>query len=136
MSDRITHEGIIDHIENDTIFVRILSESACSACHSKTMCSVSEMIEKLVEVKGGASSYTAGQSVTVILDRTLGNKAVFLGYLLPFILMFVTLIIASSFLAELWAGLLAIAILIPYYFSLFIFKKSLSRAFTFRIEPI
>jgi len=74
MSERIIHEGIIDRIENDTIFVRILSKSACSACHSKSMCNVSEMTEKLVEVQDSVSDYKAGQEVNIILDQTLVPK--------------------------------------------------------------
>lgn len=136
MSEHITHEGIIDHIENDTIFVRIVSKSACSACHSKSMCSVSEMTEKLVEVQSSDSDYAAGQEVNVILDQTLGNKAVVLGYLLPFFVLIITLVVASSFLDELWAGLSAIGILLPYYLLLFIFKQKLRSTFYFRIEVI
>lgn len=136
MRERITHEGIIDHIGNDSVFVRILSKSACSACHSKSMCSVSEMTEKLVEVRGSVTEYKAGQEVNVILDQSLGTKAVVLGYLFPFIFMIITLLVGSSFLSELWAGLAAIAILLPYYLLLFIFKSKLSKTFSFHIEPL
>jgi len=134
MSERISHEGIIDHIDNDTVFVRILSKSACAGCHSKSMCGVSEMTEKLIEVKQNVSGFNQGQTVNVILDRSLGNKAVLLGYLIPFIILITTLLISSSFLSELWSGLLAIAILIPYYLLLFTFKEKLSKTFYFRIE--
>jgi sigma-E factor negative regulatory protein RseC len=134
MSERITHEGIIDHIENDTVFVRILSKSACAECHSKGLCSVSEMTEKLVEVRGSSFDYTPGQEVNVVLDQTSGNKAVVLGYLIPFILLIVTLLVVSAFFSELWAGLSAIAILFPYYLMLFVFKHKLRKTFSFRIE--
>jgi len=136
MSERITHEGIIDHITPDTVFVRIISKSACAACHSKGMCSVSEMTEKLVEIHNTGSHFTTGQEVNVILDQTLGNKAVVLGYLIPFVIMIITLVVASSFLSELWAGLSAIAILLPYYLLLYVFKTKLSKSFSFRIEPL
>ena len=136
MSERITHEGIIDHIGNDTVFVRILSKSACAECHSKSMCGVSEMTEKMVEVHVQVSDYSPGQEVNVILDQSLGNKAVLLGYLLPFALMIFVLVAASSFLSELWAGLTAIAILPPYYLLLFLFKDKLSKTFSFRIEQL
>lgn len=136
MSERITHEGIIDHIEKDVVFVRILSKSACASCHSKGMCSVSEMTEKLVEIHNAGPQFTTGQEVNVILDQTMGNKAVVLGYLIPFVIMIVTLVVASSFLSELWAGLSAIAILTPYYLLLYVFKNKLSKTFSFRIEPL
>jgi len=134
MSERITHEGIIDHIENDAVFVRILSKSACAECHSKSMCSVSEMNEKLIEVKQKGSGYTTGETVNVILDRSLGNKAVLLGYFIPFILLITTLLVSSLYFGELWSGLMAVAVLIPYYLLLFAFKDKLSKTFHFRIE--
>ena len=134
MSERITHEGIIDHIDNDTVFVRILSKSACAECHSKSMCGVSEMTEKLIEVKQKASGFTNGDTVNVILDRSLGNKAVLLGYFIPFLILITTLVVSSSYLGELWSGLMAIAVLIPYYLLLFAFKERLSKTFYFRIE--
>lgn len=136
MSEQITHEGIIDHIEKDMVSVRILSKSACAACHSKGMCSISEMTEKLIEIHNSGSHFTAGQEVNVILDQTMGNKAVVLGYLLPFVIMIITLVVASSFMSELWAGLSAIAILLPYYLLLYSFKNKLSKTFSFRIEPL
>lgn len=134
MSDRISHEGIIDHIESDTVFVRILSKSACAECHSKSMCGVSEMTEKLIEVKQNTSGFEQGQTVNVILDRSLGNKAVLLGYFIPFLLLIITLIVSGIFFSELWSGLMAIGILIPYYLLLFAFKDKLSKKFYFRLE--
>ncbi len=136
MSERIVHEGIIDHISSDSVFVRILSKSACAACHSNGICSVSEMTEKLVEVKVNKPDLIVGQIVNVILDRSLGNKAVVLGYLFPFLLMILTLLVASQFLNELLSGLLAIAVLIPYYFLLSLFKNRLSKTFSFHIEQV
>ena len=133
-SRRITHEGIIDHIENDIVFVRILSKSACAECHSKSMCGVSEMTEKLIEVKQNISGFENGQTVNVILDRSLGNKAVLLGYFIPFLLLITTLILSGFYLSELWSGLLSLGILIPYYMLLFVFKDKLSKTFYFRIE--
>jgi len=48
--------------------------------------------------------------------------------------MIITLVIASSVLSELWAGLSAISILLPYYLLLYIFKNKLRKTFSFRIE--
>jgi len=136
MSERIIHEGIIDHISADSVFVRILSKSACAACHSNGMCSVSEMTEKLVEVKVNNPNLSVGQIVNVILDRSLGNKAVVLGYLVPFLLLIVTLLIASQFLSEVLSGLFAVAVLVPYYLLLSVFKNRLSKTFYFYIEQL
>lgn len=136
MSERIVHEGVVDYMSSDSVFVRILSKSACAECHSNGICSVSEMTEKLIEVKAKNPDFIVGQMVNVILDRSLGNKAVMLGYLFPFLLMIVTLLVASQFLSDLLSGLMAIAILIPYYLLLSVFKNRLSKTFSFHIEHL
>jgi sigma-E factor negative regulatory protein RseC len=100
------------------------------------MCGVSEMTEKLIEVKQNISGFAQGQAVNVVLDRSLGNKAVLLGYFIPFLILVITLLISSLYLSELWSGLLAIAVLIPYYLLLFFFKDKLSKTFYFRIERL
>jgi len=92
------------------------------------------MNEKLIEVKQKGSGYTTGETVNVILDRSLGNKAVLLGYFIPFILLITTLLVSSLHFGELWSGLMAVAVLIPYYLLLFAFKDKLSKTFHFRIE--
>jgi len=134
MNEKIVHDGIIDRIENKTVFVRIISQSACASCHSKTMCSVSEMTEKIIEIKEMVSGHEVGQSVNVVLDRSLGDRAVLLGYFVPFCILMLTLLISSSFLNELWAGLLSVAVLFPYYLLLYLFKNRLSKTFSFHID--
>jgi sigma-E factor negative regulatory protein RseC len=54
---------------------------------------------------------------------------------LPFILVLVTLIITvSAFENELIGGLLALAILIPYYIAIYFFRHLLKKVFTFEVE--
>lgn len=132
----ISHPGIIDKTTNDSVFVKILSMSACSSCHAKSMCSIAEMEEKFIEVKKDSrKKYEVGEEVTVTMKRSLGPKAVFLGYILPFLLLFGVLLAVILLSGdEGLAGLLAIAVLIPYYWLLYIFRNKLSRTFSFMIE--
>ncbi len=64
--ENISHPGIIEEVSKDKVFVKILSMSACSACHAKGMCSVAEVAEKIVEVNAdpGKSSGTCWRSHT------------------------------------------------------------------------
>ena len=136
VTETITHPGIVEKVEGESVFVKILSQSACSSCHAKGMCSVAEVEEKTVEVNymsGG--NYKAGDHVTVRMERSLGKKAVFLGYLLPFILLITTLILMINLTSN--EGLSALASLLvlgPYYLLLYLFKEKLSKQFRFRIE--
>ncbi|KAF0199109.1 MAG: positive regulator of sigma(E) RseC/MucC [Bacteroidetes bacterium] len=133
--DCIAKSGVVDHLDDRNIYIRILSVSACSACHAKGACTSVESTEKLITVdREHAPEVSPGQTVNVRMDAGNGNLAVVFGYLLPFLILIVTLVILSVFLPEGWAGLFAIIILIPYYSGLYLFRDSLKKRFRFTIE--
>lgn len=118
--------------------VMILSKSACSSCQVKGACNMAEMEEKRIFVTlPPAHDFKDGQQVNVVMRQALGNLAVFLGYILPFIILLVTLIsfIGLGF-GEGIAGLFSLVILVPYYFILYKYKEKLSQKFSFQIAPI
>jgi sigma-E factor negative regulatory protein RseC len=132
----IIHPGIIESINKDTLLVKILSQSACSSCHAKGACSVSEVEEKIIEVEGsGSSLWKPGQQVMVKMEQSLGLQAVFLGYLLPLMVLIVSVILFLFILDnEGLAALLSILMLVPYYLALYLFRNRLRKKFRFRIE--
>jgi sigma-E factor negative regulatory protein RseC len=132
----ITHPGIVDSTENGTIHVKILSQSACSTCHAKGMCSIAEMEEKIVDIPDiYDGKYNSGDNVTITMKKSLGAKAVLLGYILPFLIVLIALIAILTVTGnEGVAALISIGLLVPYYLLLYYFKDKLSREFTFHIE--
>lgn len=137
MKPDISHEGYIAEISDKKIMVQILSKSACSSCHARGMCTAFDMTEKLVEVRNDHKhQWNPGDHVDLVMTQSMGNKAVILGYFLPFILVLLTLVISSRYLGELWAGLLSLAVLVPYYILLSAFRERLSNTFEFRIKPV
>ena len=53
----------------------------------------------------------------------MGNKAILLGYFVPFILLISTLLILSAFGLPDWiAGLVSILILIPYFIIIYLYS--------------
>jgi positive regulator of sigma E activity len=125
--ESIEHDGIVQRSDNNSVTIKILSVSACAGCHAEGSCSLSGMEEKNVE--------TPGDHVTVVMKKSAGYAAVMLGYVFPLILLILVLIIlASSGVSELEAGLGAISVLIPYYFILWVFRKRISKKFTFTIK--
>lgn len=135
-SEIIIHPGVVDHIEGGKVFVRILSQSACSTCHAKSMCNMAEVVEKIVEADyEPALSYKPGDDVMVKLDESLGRKAVMLGYGLPFLVLIISVIIFLSVLkSEGLAALLSILMLVPYYSILYLLRHKIQKEFRFRIE--
>ena len=130
----IEHEGIVKSSDKKSVTVSIISLSACTGCHAEGICSLSGREEKTVEIPG-IYKVVPGESVTVLMKQSSGFAAVFLGYVLPLILVVVMLIILASIsVPELTAGLGAIAILIPYYLALYFFRKRINRKFTFSLK--
>jgi sigma-E factor negative regulatory protein RseC len=132
----IIHPGIVESVSSDKVLVRILSQSACSSCHAKGACSVSEVEEKLIEVEDvKTGNWKSGQQVMVKMEQSLGLKAVFLGYMLPLIVLIISVIIFLFILNnEGLAALLSIMMLLPYYLVLYLFRDRLRKKFRFRIE--
>ncbi|MCF8297069.1 MAG: SoxR reducing system RseC family protein [Saprospiraceae bacterium] len=133
--DNIEHSGIITKIDDSTIYISIIAESACVSCSAKGMCNVSDMKEKIIEVSNHNYDYKVGEKVTVVLEKSLGMKAVFYGYFLPLIIVVTSLIIlTATSVNEGLAALVSIGLLIPYYIALNFNKDKLKKKFEFRIK--
>ncbi|NCC88002.1 MAG: hypothetical protein EOM05_09090 [Clostridia bacterium] len=132
----IEHKGIVSEINENAIFVDLSVQSACAACHAKSVCGI-DSAQKTIEVRTDNKSFTIGEKVNVVMRESLGMKALFLGYLLPFIVVITTLmILLSADFSEGFSGLISIIVLVPYYFVLYFFKDRIKREFNFDIERI
>jgi len=130
----IDHDGIVQRTEDNKVIVAISASSACSGCHAEGSCSLSGHEEKIIEVRG-KYNVKPGDRVTILMKQSMGYAALFLGYLLPLIIV-VTLLITliSSKVPELASGLISIAILIPYYIIIFLFRKTINEKFKFTLK--
>ena len=136
MSNKIKHAGVVDGVEGECIRVRILQSSACSACKVAAHCNASETKEKIIDVMDtDASHYQKGDQVMVVADTAVGFRASLYGYLLPLILMVVTLVgVLAATHSEGLAALSALGILIPYYVLLFLMRNKLRNRLSFTLE--
>ena len=131
----ISHQGVIESVSTDAIKVRITNVSACASCHAKGACNASDEQEKIIDALPNGKSYTPGETVTITSKESMGFKALFLGYVLPFLLVLITLIITTSLnIEESTAGLISLSTLIPYYGTLFLFKDKIKKSFVFEIK--
>ncbi|RLD65674.1 MAG: Fis family transcriptional regulator [Bacteroidetes bacterium] len=133
----IEHKGIIKEADSKKLIVSIITNSSCASCEAKGSCSASEIEEKEIEIRTFDGIYKVGEQVVVFLKESLGFRAMFLGYLLPFLVLMTVLIIGTSIgLDEGTAGLLALGSLVPYYMLIFIKNKKLKKTFSFSIRKI
>jgi sigma-E factor negative regulatory protein RseC len=135
-ADVLTHKGIITKIDSQNYYISIITQSACASCHSKGVCGMMENKEKVIEVsKKPGESYKIGDPVEIIMSKSMGAKAVFIGYIFPFLLMLVTLMLSLKFTDnEGAAGIMAIGIVVIYYFALYLFKDKFKNTFIFSIR--
>ena len=136
-TEMISHPGIIEAIGEEKIQVRILSKSACASCHAKGACTMADMEEKIIDVTNTPHlKVTRGQEVQVAMKKNLGPKAVWVGYVYPFLLVLVGLIVFSRILpSEGTVGLVSLSLLVPYYGLLYLMRNKLQKTFVFEIIP-
>lgn len=133
----IQHQGVVQNIENNQLEIMIISESACSSCKSKKVCSISEIKEKLVYINNFEGTYDVGDKVNVFLEEKMGAYAVIVAYGLPFLLMILVLFIGYyNKLSEPAIGLSVILLLAIYYTSLYLLRNQIGKKVTFKVEKL
>ncbi len=131
----VAKTGVVQSIDNQKVIVKVMSVSACASCHAKGACIASDTSEKLIEVAlADAGNVKPGQLVSVNVESSAGNVALFYGYILPFLLVFVALIVSVNFTSEAWAGLISLGILLPYYATLYFLRNKMGKRFRFTIS--
>lgn len=130
----IEHEGVVASKNDGVLTVEIQVHSACGSCHAKKGCMIAESEQKCISVPD-KGDHQIGDKVVVFLEERQGFQAVFLGYLCPFVILLISLIIAVQvFKNEVLAGVSAMLILVPYYLALYIFRDKIKKNFTFRLK--
>ena len=136
MSNKISHSGVIEQILDGCVKVRIVQTSACAACKVAAHCNAAESKIKIVDVFcSDNSTYQVGQDVVVWASKDVANKALLLGFGIPFLLLICVLLIALRFTSEEGiAALTALGSLVPYYFLLWLLRKKIPRQIAFHID--
>mgnify|MGYP002620352457 CR=1 FL=1 len=135
MSQKISHSGVIESILDGCVKVRIVQTSACAACKIAGHCNASESKVKIVDVFcSNSSDYTVGQDVTVWASKDVANKALLLGFGVPFLLLVSVLMIALKIIGdEGISALIALGALVPYYFALWLMRDRIQHQISFQI---
>ena len=125
-NNTIKHLGIVENIQGSHLSVRIVQTSACAACSAKGHCSSADSKDKIIDIiDTAASSYQVGEKVMVVGETSMGMMAVVLAFVLPFVLLIFSLFLLMAWIEnELYAALLSLAVLIPYYFVLWLNKNA------------
>lgn len=137
MHDTIHHTGIIERIDPDKVYVKIVQQSACAGCHAKSMCNASESKDRIIEIDGLYNSFQLNEEVELQGRTTLGYLAVLYAFLLPLILLLAVVIIClESNRSEAVSALAGITVLPVYYSVLYFFRDKLKKKFVFAMKKL
>ena len=145
--EEISHIGTIVAKGEGVISVAITSVAGCVGCSVKSACNASNSKEKIIDVyvenfredeKLKVDEYRVGQQVEVFMSADKGLKATLYGYIIPFVLFVVSIVLALVYIQVEWiSAVIALAVLLLYYLSLkYLFHNNIRREFTFRVRPV
>ena len=135
---QIKREGVVTDMSEHFISVEILCRSACGSCRAKSLCSPGDEELRIENVENkGFEMYDIGERVNLKMSSALGIKAVWISYVMPAIILILT-IFAARFLgaSEPVSGLASIVAVAVYYFIIWLIKDRLSKEFVFEIEKL
>ena len=134
--NEIVHSGKIVEITPDFTTVEIIVDSACSGCHAKSLCGMSEEQEKLISLPTDPySDHQVGDIVKVCTKMSMGLKAVWISYVIPLMILMILILSLSSVIGnEVISGLVAIGGVGVYYLVIWLLRDRLQNEFLFYIK--
>jgi positive regulator of sigma E activity len=129
----LEHVGLVTDTQNGMVKISLIG-SGCSACH-KSLCMLGDSKAKEVEISSNTNQFKAGDEVIVKINTASGYRAVALLYIIPFILMMLSLAGVSHLgYNEGISGISSLLILIPYYGVIYLLKSNLKSQCRIDIE--
>ena len=87
--------------------------------------------------KPAGMEFKPGDKVNLEIEEKRGTQALFIMYVLPFILLMIVMIVVRMITGnDGIAGLAALASLVPYYLVIYFLRKVFEKKFQFKIKPI
>lgn len=136
-SSCIEQKGVIEEIDDGLAKVRVSTLAACGHCHAKSVCGITDGTARYYEVAVTETGFERGDSVIITMERTLGLRAAFIAYVVPFLLVIASLIILTTLhIKEIFSGTISIFILVPYFIGLYFLRDHLQRSFKFTLRKV
>jgi sigma-E factor negative regulatory protein RseC len=132
----VTHTGVVESKNNNGIKINFTVISGCASCQIKGNCNMAEQAEKDIFVECNPDTFEIGQKVIIAMKASLGMNAIFLGYVLPFVVLLLTMIISSKYIKdEGLVGIISLTVLAPYYAGLYLFRNNIKKKFSYHVKP-
>ncbi len=129
------HIGKVLSIKDGILRVGFTAQSACSSCQARSKCGMSESSEREISIKIDKSeSYNIGDEVTIAVSYAMGDKAVFLAYIVPLIILMATLVATIvAGVNEGVAALTSLGVMALYFVGVYVLRDKIEKKIIFRI---
>ena len=140
MKNEITHTAKVLEMTPEYTTIEILVHSACSECHAKGVCGISETEEKVISLPTDPyATYNVGDEVILCTKKSMGYKAIWISYVAPLVVLMILIlslskVFESSAQKELIAGLGSLGGVALYYFVIWLLRRKLNNEFVFYIK--
>ena len=134
----LEHKGVVRAIHQSQVDVAMQVESACAGCKVRVACGMGDQKEKMVAVTTDIpEAYSVGEEVIVSVESNMGFMAVFLSYIIPLVLLLVSLLtLLGAGVGEGVAGLSSLGVLTLYYIVLWLFRSRIDRKIIFKMRKM
>lgn len=136
VTDVIKHTGMVESIDGNNCYVRILQHSACSGCSAQRLCNSSESKEKVIAVLLNGVDVQVGETVNIEGTVVQGLRAVYICYLIPLLLTVASVYLGVHYWNDMAGVLLSLSVLAVYYVTLYLFRNTIGQHFGFTIHKI
>lgn len=136
VTDVIKHIGVVESIDGNNCYVRILQHSACSGCSAQRLCNSNESKEKVIAVLLNGVDVKVGETVDIEGTVVQGLRAVYICYLVPLLLVVASVYFGVRFWNDMVGVFLSLSVLAVYYVILYLFRNSIGQHFGFTIHKI
>lgn len=136
ITEIIHHRGVVERIDGEKCYVRILQHSACAGCAAHKLCNSSESKEKIIEVLQKKDMLQVGDVVDVEGTVTQGLRAVYICYLIPLLILILFLFIGERMGGDLVGIALSLLFLAIYYMSLYLNRSRIGQHFVFSVRKV
>ena len=134
--DYIVHSGTVSKILDNEVIVKIEDDAVCSACHVKGSCGLADKEDKTISVPRSGDDYKVYDQVRILMRKDLGMKAIALAYIVPFVVLIISLLLFLTYFSEWQAALLALMLVAMYFLVLSHFNKLIGKTFNVHIERL
>lgn len=134
---KIWHDGVVKSVGEQTIEVIINNHSACSGCHAKGMCGMSEVRQKTITAVKPSFDTKPGDNVTVYGTMDSAAFSVVMAYVLPSVIIIGSIaILSATGFSEIVAATGSLAATASYFLILYLNRRRIGKKIKFSIEKI